>query len=51
MAGVPATWIANVEGETVRLRKAAEEILHPQDPRPVNAEGDRGAPGFPRKQR
>lgn len=51
VAGVPATWIARVDEGSVRLRKAAEEILHPQDPRPLHAEEDRGAPGFPRKER
>lgn len=52
VAGVPATWIAGVDERGVRLRKAAEEILHPEDPRPADASGDlRGAAGFPRKNR
>lgn len=51
VAGIPARWIASVEDEKVRLRKAGEEILHPQDPRPLGAEEDRGAPELPRKNR
>ena len=52
VAGVPATWIAAVDERGVRLRKAAEEILHPEDPRPAGASDDfRGAPDLPRKNR
>ena len=52
VAGVPATWIAGVDERGVRLRKAAEEILHPEDPRPAGASDDlRGAPELPRKNR
>ncbi len=52
VAGVPATWIAAVDEQGVRLRKAAEEILHPEDPRPANASQDmRGAQDLPRKNR
>lgn len=50
VAGVPATWIARVDHEGVRLRKAGEEVLHPENPAFMAAE-DRGAPGFPRKNR
>lgn len=52
VAGVPATWIAGVDERGVRLRKAAEEILHPDDPRPAGASHDlRGAQDLPRKNR
>ena len=52
VAGVPATWISGVDERGVRLRKAAEEILHPDDPRPANASDDlRGARELPRKNR
>lgn len=52
VAGVPATWISQVTDDQVRLRRAAEEILRPEDPRPAHASDDfRGAQGFPRKNR
>jgi hypothetical protein len=52
VAGVPAAWIAAVDGRGVRLRKAGEEVLHPEDPRPLGASRDlRGAPELPRKNR
>lgn len=52
VAGVPATWIAGVDDGGVRLRKAAEELLHPEDPRPAGASDDlRGAKELPRKNR
>ncbi|HET6403429.1 MAG TPA: hypothetical protein VFH78_02180 [Candidatus Thermoplasmatota archaeon] len=50
VAGIPATAIARVEGDEVRLSQAAEQILHPEDPRPAHASPDeRGAPELPRK--
>lgn len=54
VAGIPSAWIARVEGEEVRLRKAAEEVLHPEDPGKALHGDERnlsGAPGLPRKNR
>lgn len=50
VAGIPPQWVAGVGDDGVRLRKAAEEVLHPDAPLPPNAEMDaRGAKGRPRK--
>lgn len=52
VAGIPPQWVARVGEDGVRLRKAAEEVLHPDAPFPTNAELDaRGAKGQPRKVR
>lgn len=52
VAGIPPQWVARVDDAGVRLRKAAEEILHPDAPFPTKAEADaRGAKGEPRKNR
>jgi hypothetical protein len=52
VVGVPTDWIAVVDDDGVRLRKAGEELVRPEDPRPVGAEADeRGAPELPRKNR
>lgn len=52
VAGIPPQWVARVDESGVRLRKAAEEVLHPDAPLPANAEEDaRGAKGKPRKVR
>ena len=53
VAGIPSLWIANVEGDEVRLRKAAEEILHPDDPvmRASDEVNLGGARELPRKNR
>lgn len=51
VAGVPAAWIARVDEEGVRLRKAGEQVVRPEDPRPLGAEPDRGAKELPRKER
>lgn len=50
--GVPADAIGRVEGDTVRLTQAGEQVLHPEDPRSTSATRDeRGAPELPRKNR
>lgn len=50
VAGIPPQWVARVGEDGVRLRKAAEEVLHPDAPLPPDAEPDaRGAKGQPRK--
>lgn len=50
VAGIPPQWVARVGEDGVRLRKAAEEVLHPDAPFPANAEADAsGAKGQPRK--
>ena len=52
VAPVPSTWIARVEGDRIRLNKAGEQVLRPEDPRPMGASDDpRGAPDLPRKNR
>lgn len=52
VAGVPATWIARVKGDRVELDRAGEQLLRPEDPRPLGASDDlRGAPELPRKER
>ena len=52
VAGIPPQWVARVGDDGVRLRKAAEEVLHPDAPLPPNASADaRGAKGQPRKVR
>lgn len=52
VAGVPADAIARVEGDEVLLRQAGEQIVRPEDPRPIHATDDlRGAPERPRKNR
>lgn len=53
VAGIPPQWVARVDGDgDVRLRKAAEEVLHPDAPLPTSAEkDDRGAGGKPKKVR
>lgn len=52
LAGVPAEAIARVEGDEIRLSQAAEQILHPEDPRaPSHSMDERGAPELPRKER
>lgn len=51
VAGVPPHWVARVDDDGVRLMKAAEQVLHPDDPTPPGAEPDRGAKGQPRKVR
>lgn len=49
-AAVPPHWIAHVGDDGVRLRKAAEEIVHPEDPRPPGSSAKKaGAKGLPRK--
>lgn len=52
IAGVPAVAIARVDGDEIRLSQAAEQILHPEDPRAAHhAMDERGAPELPRKNR
>lgn len=54
VAGIPSLWIVKVEGDEVRLRKAAEEILHPNDPGAPRGGDEKnlgGAPELPRKNR
>lgn len=51
VAGIPPHWIARVDDDGIHLLKAAEQVLRPDDPRPLGAEEDRGAKGPPRKNR
>lgn len=52
IAGVPAVVVAEVDGDAVRLSEAGEQILHPEDPRSIDATRDkRGARELPRKNR
>ena len=54
VAAIPSLWIADVKEDEVRLRKAAEEILRPEDPAGVRASDEvnlSGARGLPRKNR
>lgn len=51
VAPVPTTWISRVDDEGIRLLKAGEQVVRPDDPRPLGAEHDEGAKGKPRKVR
>lgn len=45
-------WIADVAEDGVHLSLAGEQIVRPEDPRPITANPDeRGAPELPRKER
>jgi hypothetical protein len=49
-AAFPPQWIARVEGDEVRLSKAGEQVVHPEDPSPKERKSDTdGAPDLPRK--
>lgn len=47
VAGVPATWIAQVDDSTVRLRKAAEELLPRKTPDPPSRRKTAAPPASP----
>lgn len=39
------------EGRIARIDVTLEQVLHPEDPRPLGSDEDRGAKGLPRKNR